>query len=123
MSSSPTPSMLYDDYISTEELFQSFMDVALIAEQELKTNHASTNNSFIIPTNKTEEVDKKAIFSQNEKNSSLNNNAAVLMPLPLLLRKTSEPIYECVPDQQSPCLLYTSPSPRDATLPRMPSSA
>ena len=102
MSSSPTPSILYDDYISTEELFQSFMDVALIAEQELKTNHASTNSSSIIPTNKTEEVDKKAIFSQNEKNSSLNNNAAVLMPLPLLLRKTSEPIYECVPDQQSP---------------------
>ena len=102
MSSSPTPSMLYDDYISTEELFQSFMDVALIAEQELKTNHASTNNSLIIPTNDTEEVDKKAIFSQNEKNSSLNNNAAVLMPLPLLLRKKSEPIYECVPDQQSP---------------------
>ena len=27
------------------------------------------------------------------------------------------------PDQMNPCLLYTSPSPRDATLSRMPSSA
>ena len=26
-------------------------------------------------------------------------------------------------DQDIPCLLYTSPSPRDATLSRMPSSA
>ena len=26
-------------------------------------------------------------------------------------------------DQTEPCLLYTSPSPRDATLSRMPSSA
>ena len=26
-------------------------------------------------------------------------------------------------DQADPCLLYTSPSPRDATLSRMPSSA
>eukprot|EP00830_Metopus_es_P010678 TRINITY_DN20307_c0_g1_i1.p1 TRINITY_DN20307_c0_g1~~TRINITY_DN20307_c0_g1_i1.p1 ORF type:complete len:105 (-),score=18.55 TRINITY_DN20307_c0_g1_i1:7-282(-) len=26
-------------------------------------------------------------------------------------------------DKDIPCLLYTSPSPRDATLPRMPSSA
>ena len=28
-----------------------------------------------------------------------------------------------LPDQTQPCLLYTSPSPRDATLSRMPSSA
>ena len=27
------------------------------------------------------------------------------------------------PERTSPCLLYTSPSPRDATLSRMPSSA
>ena len=27
------------------------------------------------------------------------------------------------PDRNQPCLLYTSPSPRDATLSRMPSSA
>ena len=32
---------------------------------------------------------------------------------------------QCLPivDKQQPCLLYTSPSPRDATLSRMPSSA
>ena len=31
--------------------------------------------------------------------------------------------YEAVVDQVDLCLLYTSPSPRDATLSRMPSSA
>ena len=29
----------------------------------------------------------------------------------------------CLPDEAALCLLYTSPSPRDATLSRMPSSA
>ena len=31
--------------------------------------------------------------------------------------------YEVEPGKVVPCLLYTSPSPRDATLSRMPSSA
>ena len=40
--------------------------------------------------------------------------------------KTFVPLYLAlkeVLDEDSPCLLYTSPSPRDATLSRMPSSA
>ena len=32
-------------------------------------------------------------------------------------------LLECVEDDSVACLLYTSPSPRDATLSRMPSSA
>ena len=32
-------------------------------------------------------------------------------------------MYDCVEPTQMICLLYTSPSPRDATLSRMPSSA
>ena len=42
-------------------------------------------------------------------------------------KKTIEKIKEkeekLVSEQAPPCLLYTSPSPRDATLSRMPSSA
>ena len=34
----------------------------------------------------------------------------------------ADPIYE-LPEDDRDCLLYTSPSPRDATLSRMPSSA
>ena len=34
-----------------------------------------------------------------------------------------EGILQVVFDPDTPCLLYTSPSPRDATLSRMPSSA
>ena len=30
---------------------------------------------------------------------------------------------DSIPDKSNACLLYTSPSPRDATLSRMPSSA
>ena len=38
---------------------------------------------------------------------------------------TPEEFWEAVTERErySPCLLYTSPSPRDATLSRMPSSA
>ena len=34
-----------------------------------------------------------------------------------------ERVLEVLRDRSTPCLLYTSPSPRDATLSRMPSSA
>ena len=41
------------------------------------------------------------------------------------VEKTDETLEEIkeVSDEYQPCLLYTSPSPRDATLSRMPSSA
>ena len=38
-------------------------------------------------------------------------------------RKTVEVVGRVVTDADDRCLLYTSPSPRDATLSRMPSSA
>ena len=37
--------------------------------------------------------------------------------------KKNRPVYGRIPVDYAPCLLYTSPSPRDATLSRMPSSA
>ena len=41
----------------------------------------------------------------------------------LFLSDLDGPVYRVGPDQSFTCLLYTSPSPRDATLSRMPSSA
>ena len=43
-----------------------------------------------------------------------------LNAIPGILVATPRPHFE---EQYKPCLLYTSPSPRDATLSRMPSSA
>ena len=37
--------------------------------------------------------------------------------------KSENHLYKLMDDSEWPCLLYTSPSPRDATLSRMPSSA
>ena len=48
--------------------------------------------------------------------SSLDNSYASLSSLKINFDKTLDLLYES-------CLLYTSPSPRDATLSRMPSSA
>jgi len=42
---------------------------------------------------------------------------------PLLIAATAIPIMVIVRHRENICLLYTSPSPRDATLSRMPSSA
>ena len=55
---------------------------------------------------------------------SIKANARALMHM-LELRTTPQahPSYRRVAQQMHTCLLYTSPSPRDATLSRMPSSA
>ena len=65
----------------------------------------------------------------------LDDEVEVELPLPLSSlvtnndRNTSnpwalkDPPFTVSPEQYSYCLLYTSPSPRDATLSRMPSSA
>ena len=101
MSSSPTPSLSCDDYISTEELFQSFMEVAFIAEQELKNNRVnSTSSSTEIKDAPIQNTDTKHILSVSApfKDEKINNNNAVLMPLPLMLKKSSDPIYECIAD-------------------------
>ena len=51
---------------------------------------------------------------------------APLFPMGLILQEVSSENYINIPDpvlELYNCLLYTSPSPRDATLSRMPSSA
>ena len=57
--------------------------------------------------------------------SALNNDDEVdgiLLQLPLPKGLNEAAAIECI-DPAKDCLLYTSPSPRDATLSRMPSSA
>ena len=58
----------------------------------------------------------------------INSNPASIMTDPDIASKTYiEPLTPEIVSQiilrEKPCLLYTSPSPRDATLSRMPSSA
>ena len=64
---------------------------------------------YDIPRKKTTEIDISNIFGRKHKQKSKTD-----LNLKNIFEKT---------DQTQPCLLYTSPSPRDATLSRMPSSA
>eukprot|EP00111_Clytia_hemisphaerica_P003390 TCONS_00009681-protein len=117
MSESPTPSC--DDYITTEELFQSFMDVALIAEQEInnpENGEIIQTNNEITQTNNIKRSVKNHTYAEisfppktDTKPSETHNNNEVLMPLPLMV-KTSDPIYECVAEQ--PQLLATPDYPQ-----------
>ena len=45
------------------------------------------------------------------------------LPMLPVVRDAHAQSSDDIPDMGNPCLLYTSPSPRDATLSRMPSSA
>ena len=46
-----------------------------------------------------------------------------ILALPTLVRRLPTPIKKIIGDLSNTCLLYTSPSPRDGLLSRMPSSA
>ena len=50
-------------------------------------------------------------------------NAACVLEVPMLMSVWDDGYGISVPKKYHTCLLYTSPSPRDATLSRMPSSA
>ena len=74
------------------------------------------------------EIKREAVrrpFGRRRKSCPFSGpNAQVIdyKDIKLLARYTSER-GKIVPSRISACLLYTSPSPRDATLSRMPSSA
>ena len=55
--------------------------------------------------------------------SDVNPLSGVTAPITLASGESNLTIDAGVIDKSPPCLLYTSPSPRDATLSRMPSSA
>ena len=72
--------------------------------------------------NDSKKIDEiKLIFKNNEIEINLKNLIHIedisLKTTGILISREFEPLY------LRPCLLYTSPSPRDATLSRMPSSA
>ena len=76
-------------------------------------------DSFVLPEDfDTEEID---IFAElgvsNSHKVNLQNTQEVSAELSILLEK------EEIVEEPLPCLLYTSPSPRDRTRSRMPSSA
>jgi len=137
MSTSPIPSC--DDYISTEELFQSFMDVALIAEQEINvlgggqehTEHEknaknihNVNSEISYPT-KDEQLEERRLnhgyteiaypLKENSLNGSTSNNNEVTMPLPLMLKRTADPIYESVSGQNNTSFTSSNGSAESAS--------
>ena len=70
----------------------------------------------------------KALKDEGFRVILVNSNPATIMTDPLLADATYiEPIHwksvEKIIEKESPCLLYTSPSPRDLSTSRMPSSA
>ena len=64
---------------------------------------------------KDDEDDGNAILSRRENENLNNNNNNETFSLEAFRRESQR--------EEEDCLLYTSPSPRDATLSRMPSSA
>ena len=61
----------------------------------------------------------------NEEEENQRRTITQSQPKPRVLQTKQEPIKQApsIVPQSSPCLLYTSPSPRDRTRSRMPSSA
>ena len=55
--------------------------------------------------------------------TNLVQNDAPQVEAELAVANDDSDDFFALPDVYEPCLLYTSPSPRDATLSRMPSSA
>ena len=81
-------------YILNTFLF--FISINLLSSQNLDSLYVSRLNDTIL-------------------SKYLNEKRAIEIQLPRS--------YDVESDRMYPCLLYTSPSPRDATLSRMPSSA
>ena len=67
----------------------------------------------------------KAVKVLREVGSEGKGNIAASQAMEYLSKSDKEviPVLLSAMDEANPCLLYTSPSPRDATLSRMPSSA
>ena len=87
------------------------------------TNTNEFGNSVII----CEECLKKAVKAVAEYDPSAEKKTVSVPPPPLFfhggIEKTVENVEETVETEDNNCLLYTSPSPRDGLLSRMPSSA
>ena len=75
-----------------------------------------------IGTNSKTEKKEEKVFNLSE---SRNKKIAAMHEISALIQKIEsvEALYPNTKALMNSCLLYTSPSPRDATLSRMPSSA
>ena len=70
-----------------------------------------------VPTTATVLLPSKAVLTRTLR------QIALLEPAYLELGNPAVPVVEEAPELPLPCLLYTSPSPRDLSTSRMPSSA
>ena len=71
-----------------------------------------------------QQIDRTAIFAENALDKQFRFAFCALSQVVIEVRKLTQVRRNGIQvPQVQPCLLYTSPSPRDATLSRMPSSA
>ena len=90
-------------------------------EQMLDSEEA-TFPVYILLEDQVDVLGMRATFNRDK--TSLLKRSQILIPA--LMEKaasTQGPLLEYLHDQPNICLLYTSPSPRDRTRSRMPSSA
>ena len=102
-----------------------------LLEYEGKCRHLHGHNGRAVITIESPDLDHRGMvldFSDIKKDVStwIDDNLDHRMilnkadPVVSILQELGEPLHLI---DTNPCLLYTSPSPRDATLSRMPSSA
>ena len=89
------------------------------AAQSLNISQAAVSRSIKV----LEEILDKKLFIRKQAGVELTLEGETLFQFSKNLLEQSIQIEKLIKNQDSHCLLYTSPSPRDATLSRMPSSA
>ena len=77
--------------------------------------HSILTDKFVYTLKFKDEVQSMRLFNKKEMVETVNSR--------LDIHGYTVTDFLTEPQQYMPCLLYTSPSPRDATLSRMPSSA
>ena len=85
--------------------------------EELIEKHSSLEKEL-----SSEEIDKK-LFAEKSKEYSDINEIIDVAKKHISFENDKQELEKILNDQTSDCLLYTSPSPRDGLLSRMPSSA
>ena len=93
-----------------------------IALSEVLIKNSYYNHDYFIIRNQQLNAPKRNFFSFNYEITSLNLENALIVFMEDMYELNGELTFR-YNDEYKICLLYTSPSPRDATLSRMPSSA
>ena len=121
-----------DDKHCEEEPLRNLTASLIMKDEKMKTQDFAEKFLDKLPTepSKVETLGNLAKAIDNENLLKENGNLVKLPPVSITVdlsilepQYLSEIFLKEIPTESIICLLYTSPSPRDATLSRMPSSA